>query len=221
MKRRLLSIAASLVFGLAATHSGFAMSELVSLTIEPQWPTTTNPGNVILYKITTVGREGQGLLEVRLSCGGLPAGMNVSFAPDVLRFTGRAVTNQTSIMTVTCPSVMPTDIYPFTLTGAAQRETLTATNELRALPAMPSEPPKLDLDLLDGTTVWIRGMGAGGQTYRIETTTDLANPDWVEAGQTTADGNGRFSYFFSAPVKTEPKRFYRAVWTPPAEAAAK
>ena len=127
MKKRVYTILIGLALSLASVNTSHAMSEFVSLSIEPEWPATSNPGTVILYKVTAVVREGSGLLEVALSTLGLPEGATVSFAPSLLRFTGHEPTNQTAIMTVTCPEVTPTDTYPFTVTGTPQRETITLT----------------------------------------------------------------------------------------------
>ena len=70
MKKRVCRILIGVALCLAAVGTSQAMSTFVSMTIEPQWPDTTTPGNVVLYKITTVVREGSGLLEVVLSSAG-------------------------------------------------------------------------------------------------------------------------------------------------------
>jgi len=72
MKKRVYPILIGVALALATASTSHAMSTFVSLSVEPEWPTTTNPGTVILYKVTAVVREGSGLLEVLLSSAGLP-----------------------------------------------------------------------------------------------------------------------------------------------------
>jgi len=204
-----------MALSLASVSTSHAMSEFVSLSIEPEWPATSTPGTVLLYKVTAVVREGSGLLEVALSTLGLPEGATVSFAPSLLRFTGHEPTNQTAIMTVTCPEVTPTDTYPFTLTGDAQREAITFTNQVeQELYSLIVAPPLLALDRLSEGGLRLRGKGTTGQTYTIETSPTLTNPVWTPAGSSTADGNGRFT-FFTAQAPDAPVRFYRAVESAP------
>jgi hypothetical protein len=216
MKNSFSSLLVGAALSLAACVSTHAMSELVSISFEPEWPASSEPGNVILYKVTTVTRAGQGLLEVFLSCQGLPEGTTVSFSPSPLRFTGREPTIQTSIMTVTTPIVMPTDIHPFIITGQAQRETRFFTNQPPAdFKSAPNTQPVLLMDVLDQNNLKLRGTGASGQTYQIESTTDLANPNWTTVGSSTADGNGRFTLFIQ-DSQDAPMRFFRAVYLAPA-----
>lgn len=210
MKSRFTSIWVGLTLGLLTSH-GYGMSSLSFLSIEPEWPGTTQPGNVVLYKVTAVCREGQGLLEVLFDCLGLPEGAAVTSSPAPLRFTGNNPTLLTAIISIDCAALTTTDLLPFMLTATAQRESMTITNRVTPpLYAYPSGPPLLAIDLLSGAALKLRGTGAVGETYTIETCTDLANPDWTQMGTTTADGNGRFSFF---PSRDEQMRFYRAVWT--------
>jgi hypothetical protein len=211
MKNRVYSILFGMALSLASVSTSHAMSEFVSLSIEPEWPTTSNPGTVILYNVTAVVREGSGLLEVVLSTLALPEGATVTFTPDLLRFTGNAITVQTAIMTVTCPEVTPTETYPFTLTGDARREAITLTNQVQQeLYSLIVAPPVLVLDRLSEGSLRLRGKGTTGQIYRIESTPSLTEPVWSAAGSCTADGNGRFT-FFTAQAPDVPARFYRAV----------
>ena len=215
MKTRVYAILIAIALTLTTAGISQAMSEFVSLSVEPEWPATSNPGNVVIYKITAAVRAGSGLLEVALSTLGLPEGATVSFAPSLLRFTGHEPTNQTAIMTVTCPEVTPTDTYPFTLTGDAQREAITFTNQVeQELYSLIVAPPLLALDRLSEGGLRLRGKGTTGQTYTIETSPTLTNPVWTPAGSSTADGNGRFT-FFTAQAPDAPVRFYRAVESAP------
>jgi len=200
-----------MALSLATASTSHAMSEFVSLSIEPEWPATANPGTVILYKVTAVVREGSGLLEVSLSSLGLPEGATVSFAPSLLRFIGHEPTVQTAMLTVTCPEVTPTETYPFTLTGDARREAITLTNQVQQeLYSLIVAPPVLAIDRLSDGSFRLRGKGTTGQIYRIESTPSLTEPVWSAAGSSTADGNGRFT-FFTAQTPNAPMRFYRAV----------
>lgn len=215
MKNQIKAAVCGLAFGLATVSVGHAMSELVSISIEPEWPATATPGTVILYKVTTVARAGQGMLEVALSSAGLPDGSSVTFTPSVLRFTGRVPTNQVAIMTVTCPRVMPTDTYPFTVTGAALRESITFANKVLQTPySIISAPPVLTLDGMGNGNLRLRGKGSTGQLYQIESTPSLVNPLWTLAASSTADGNGRFTVAASLP-KDSPMRFFRAFSSEP------
>ncbi len=214
MKNRVNAILIGLALALVTSSSSYAMSELIALSVEPEWPGTSTPGTVIVYKVTAIGRSGQGLLEVALTSAGLPDGMTVSFSPSVLRFTGHALTNQTSTMTITCPAVMPTDIYPFTVTATARREAITVTNQIvLAVNGLIAAPLALSVDPLPDGGFRLRGQGSTGLTYQIESTPDLNNPVWKPLGTTTADGNGRFTLPTDLP-KDLPMEFYRAVWMP-------
>jgi hypothetical protein len=211
MKQRVYTILIGLALSLASVSTSHAMSEFVSLSIEPEWPATSNPGTVILYKVTAVVREGSGLLEVALSTLGLPEGATVEFSSSLLRFTGHVPYVQTATMTVTCLKVTPTDTYPFNLTGDARREALTLTNQVQQeLYSLIVGPPVLALDRLSEGSLRLRGKGTTGQTYTIETSPTLTNPVWTPAGTSTADGNGRFTFFTAQPSDV-PVRFYRAV----------
>src|SRR5512146_2994383 len=98
MKNRVYALLMALVFSLAAADVSQAMSELVSLSLAPEWPATTEPGTVVLYKVYVV-RDGQGFLDVSLSSAGLPEGTTVTFEPNTLRFVGRRPEVQTALMT--------------------------------------------------------------------------------------------------------------------------
>lgn len=217
MKNRVYSLLIGTAFGLVTCGASYAMSGLVSMTMEPEWPATAQPGTVVLYKVSVV-REGKGLLDVSLSSKGLPDGATVSFSPRVLRFTGRTPTTLTSLMTVTCTNVTPTDSYSFTVTSQALRDAITITNQISPeLRAATAERPVLFMDPVEAGSVRIRGQGAFGQTYQIESTPDLGNPVWTPSGSSTADGNGRFT-FVATDVNDTPMRFFRAVWPAPAAA---
>jgi len=211
MKNRVYTILLGIALTLTAVSTSQAMSEFVSLSIEPEWPATSNPGTVILYKVTAVVREGSGLLEVSLSTLGLPEGATVEFSPSLLRFTGHVPYVQTATMTVTCPKVMPTETYPFSLTGDARRESITLTNQVQQELYSPIVGPAvLVLDRLSEGSLRLRGRGTTGQLYRIESTPSLTQPSWSPVGYCTADGNGRFT-FFTAQASDAPVRFYRAL----------
>src|SRR5512136_2867368 len=125
MKNQLRALLIALSFSLASTCTSHAMSSLISVSKEPVWPTSSTPDGNIVYNVTAVGRAGAGLLEVVLTADGMPPGVTVTFSPNVLRFTGNQLTEQTATMTVSCPSLIPTDCYPFTITATALRETVT------------------------------------------------------------------------------------------------
>jgi hypothetical protein len=211
MKNKVHAMLLGLTFSLASAGVSHAMSELISLSTEPLWPTSSNPDNNLVYNVTTVGRSGSGLLEVTLTAAAMPPGVTVTFSPSVLRFTGNQLTAQTATMTVHCPSLTPLDSYPFTLTGTAQRETISVTNVITFAPEFVAiRPPTLYLDNLGSAAMRLRGLGATGKTYQIQATSDLTNPVWTPLGSATADGNGRFT-FFPTPVSYVRAQFYRAV----------
>jgi hypothetical protein len=210
----LRSLSFSLFFGLVAllaSNSAYAKSDLLSVTLEPEWPTSTQPGNVIVYQVT-VTREGQGMILASLNIAGLPEGATATFSPATVRFTGRALKKQTCILTITTPQVMSLENYPFTVTATSQRESIVATPKTsRAMSVSASSP--LMLDLASQTSLRLRGTGSSGQSYQIESTPDLAHPVWTAIGTTTADGNGRYS-FFTELDKTATTRFFRATLIP-------
>jgi hypothetical protein len=216
MRNNFKAITAALVFGLATSTVASAMSHLASISIAPLWPTNSNPGNTVLYQVT-VERSGQGLLEVNFSSAGLPDGCVASFASNPVRFTGKDPRFVQFLMTITGPAPTPTDSFAFTVTGTARREAITLTNTLpQGLGAAPVAPVLVDLNLRPDGVAELRGLGATGQTYEIEATSDLGNPTWSSVGASTADGNGRFTFIHeSAQAKTTPMRFYRAVLLAP------
>ena len=112
------------------------MSELVSFSREPVWPTSSTPDANLIYNVSAVGRSGSGVLDVVLTAGAMPEGVTVTFTPSTLRFTGNALTSQTATMTVTCPYTLPLDCFPFTITATSKRETITLTNVVEWTPQL-------------------------------------------------------------------------------------
>jgi hypothetical protein len=212
MKKQISALLLGVAFSLASTGVSHAMSELISLSQTPLWPTASTPSNSVAYSITTVGRAGAGLLLVNYSTGAMPPGVTVTFSPSFSRFTGNQITAQTTVMTVSfsgCP--LPLDSYPFTITATSQRESLTITNQATFAPDYVSvRPATLSIDNLGNSNLCIRGLGATGKTYQIEATTSLDNTVWAAMGSATADGNGRF-VLFTQPAPAV--RFFRAVTT--------
>ena len=215
MKKRLYTIITAATLTLAAADTSHAMSELVSLSTDPMWPLSSTPEHHLLYYVTTVGRTGAGLLEVELTAGNLPPGVTVTFEPSVLRFTGNKETAQTAIMAVDCPSLMPLDCHPFSITGTAQRESITITNHVvLTVQDIAARKPYLYMDKWGSGELRLRGLGVSGEQYQIEAKDDLIGGTWQPVGSSTADGNGRFT-FFTAPESGVPTRYYRAVLPAP------
>jgi hypothetical protein len=211
MKKQVYTILIGMALTLMTASTSHAMSTLISLSTEPLWPTSSTPDSNLVYNVTTVARGGAGLLEVTLTAGAMPPGVTVTFSPSVLRFTGNQLTAQSATMTVHCPSLIPLDCYPFTLTGTGLRESITITNLVMFTPDyVATRPPTLYLDNLGNGALRLRGLGATGKTYQIEAKSDLTDPVWTPLGTATADGNGRFT-FFTAQAPGAPARFYRAV----------
>lgn len=217
-KKQSFSFLARLLIGLGSCSVAQAMSTLDSVTIEPQWPDSTNPGPVVLYTVT-VTRAGQGELDVTLSVAGLPDGATGVFSPSVVRFTGQVPSNLTATLTVTCTNVMPVDPYPFTVTaddllGMVMTTTNTAGLTFdAAFAANPASRPHLRANVLGKQNMKIRGRGATGKKYEILVSPTLTNPSWTSIGHSCADGNGRFS--FLDPDDQKPWiRFYRALAVP-------
>jgi len=215
MKNQIRALLLGFTFCLASACGTHAMSTLISLSSEPMWPTSSTPDYNLVYSVTTVGRGGAGLLEVTLTAGDMPPGVTVTFSPSVLRFTGNQATAQTATMTVHCQGLIPLDCFPFTITGTAQRESITITNVVWFTPEyVANRAPILYIDDLGNDALRLRGLGATGKTYQIEATYQLDAPVWTTLGSATADGNGRFT-FFTSQAANEPTRYYRAVYTPP------
>jgi hypothetical protein len=209
MKKRVYSMVIGAALSLATVSVSHAMSEFVSLSVKPEWPATSTPGNVVVYKVDAVVRAGSGLLEVSLSALDLPAGATVEFSPSVLRFTGNDPVTQTAIMTVTCTEPTSVDSYPFTVTGKALRESITFTNQV-VQQKLIADRPELALDRLKDGSLKLRGTGFSAQTYEIQASRRLDKPGWASVGSTTADGNGRFT-FFPGRESYPSMQFYRTV----------
>ena len=215
MKNHTYSILIAAALTLTTASVSHAMSEFISISSEPLWPTSSTPDNNLVYSVTTIGRAGAGLLEVTLTAGDMPPGVTVTFSPSVLRFTGNQLTSQTATMTVHCPNLIPLDCYPFTLTGTALRESITVTNLVMFTPEyVATRLPTLYLDNLGNGALRLRGLGATGRTYQIEAKADLTDSVWTPLGSATADGNGRFT-FFTVQAADGSMRFYRAVVSAP------
>jgi hypothetical protein len=211
MNNKISALLLGVSLSLASTGVSHAMSSLVSLSTQPVWPASSTPDGNLIYNITAVGRAGAGLLEVALSAGDMPAGVTVTFSPGTLRFTGNQLTSQTATMTVSCSWPLPLDCYAYTLTGTAQRESITITNMVCFSPAFVAvRAPTLYLDSMTGSALRIRGLGATGKAYQLQATSSLSSPVWTSLGSATADGNGRFT-FFTTQDATAPARFFRAV----------
>ena len=211
MKTKISALLVGVIISLASAGVTHAMSTLLSLSSEPVWPASSTPDGNLVYNVTTVARAGSGLLEVTLTAGAMPPGVTVTFSPSVLRFTGNQTTIQTTTMTVFCPGLIPLDCYPFTLTGTAQRESVTITNRVLFSPDfVGTRPPTLYLDSMTNGVLRLRGLGATGKTYQILAASSLSSPVWTPLGSATADGNGRFT-FITAQAAGAPARFFRAV----------
>jgi len=106
------------------------------------------------------------------------------------------------------------DCYPFTLTGTSQNETITVTNTVMFSPFLvATRLATLYLDDQGNRALRLRGLGATGKIYQIETTSSL-NALWAPLGGATADANGRFT-FFTTQATNAPGRFFRAVESGP------
>jgi hypothetical protein len=211
MNNKISTLLLAATLSLASTGVSQAMSSLISLSSQPLWPTSSTPDGNLIYNITAVGRAGSGLLQVDLTAGDMPPGVTVTFSPSALRFTGNQLTSQTATMTVSCPWLLPLDCFPYTITGTAQRESITITNVACFAPSFVAvRAPTLYLDPLANSALRIRGLGATGKSYQIQVTSNLSNPVWTSLGSATADGNGRFTFFTTVDT-TAPARFFRAV----------
>ena len=215
LKSCLKQIAIGLALGFAGV-AAHAMSDLASISVTPLWPTNCNPGNTMLYEVR-IERHGQGLLKVDLSSACLPAGWQVSFDTNPVRFTGREPQYKSVIMSISSDHCSPADTCGFTVTATAQRETITYTNSSCAHPMIGSPGSMLiRLTPCGGGNMEVHGICASGKCQQIETTTDLANPNWTPAGSCTADGNGRFTFVHDQAQSGAPMRFYRAASVTPA-----
>lgn len=211
---------AALITGAALTLNGttaFAMSELAGITVTPLWPTNSFPGGLLLYEVR-IERQGAGMLEVALSAESLPAGCTATFSKGSVRFVGNDP--RYDYFTMSIQSVSPTavDCCGFSITGVAQRETITFVNAASAaqlrLGPVPSQLMTILPQVRGGFE--IRGLGDTGQAYQIEASTSLLNPTWSPVGACTADGNGRFTFFDTSSTQGSTARYYRAVKVVPA-----
>ena len=213
MKKQIGALFAALAFGLTSAGTSHAMSTLVSMSAEAMWPTSSTPDGNLVYSVTTVGRAGSGMLEIALTASNMPSGVTVTFSPATLRFTGNQLSAQVATMTVSCPTLIPVDCFAFTITGTAQREAITITNQVMFSPEyLAVRPATLLVDNLGNGNLKLRGAGATGKTYQIEWTPTVVNTVWTPLGSSTADANGRFTFFTSQATNAS-MRFFRAVTT--------
>jgi hypothetical protein len=212
MRNQIRALFTAVCFTLASTGASHAMSFLVSLSKEPLWPTNVIPDSNVCYNVTAVGRAGSGLLLVTLTASNLPPGVTVTFTPSVLRFTGNALTTQTAKMTISCPCLMPTDCYPFTITATDQRgESITITNQVCFTPDyVETRPATLICNCPTNGCMNLQGLGATGKTYQMVASPSVSDPVWTPLSTSIADGNGRF--FIPPQAMTGfPMRFFRTV----------
>jgi hypothetical protein len=220
MKKNLLTLFFGAACLVAVPTVSPAMSHLIDMAMTLESPTPTTPANVVVYKITAVVRSGQGLLEVGLSSAGLPQGVTVSFSPASLRFTGRIPETQVAYMSIAFPDSVAVGNYQFTVTGTAQRETITITNIVSS--PRTSQAAVLFIERNGNGQAVLTGAGTPGSIYQIESTPDLDNPAWTPFGSATADSVGRFTLQPPIDTTASPMRFFR-VASPalqPAPAAA-
>jgi hypothetical protein len=211
MKNRVKATFTAVALMLTMTSVVHAKSEFVSLSCAPLWPTSSTPATNLLYYVTAVGRAGAGLLEVTLTASDMPPGLAVTFSPPVLRFTGNQLTSQTATMAVQCSSPMPLDCYAFTMTGTSAHGNITITNVVMFTPDyVASRPATLFVDNLGNNNLRLRGLGATAKTYQIQGKAFLSDSTWMPLGNSTADGNGRFT-FFPAPATEAPSCVFRAL----------
>ena len=75
-----------------------------------------------------------------------------------------------------------------------------------------SSGPARMLDLRDNGSGLLRGIGLGGQSCTIESTTDPWTRKWIRLGSATTQRNGRFLLIDeNAQFAELPMKFYRAV----------
>jgi hypothetical protein len=219
MNNRLCAILIGTSLTLAAANVSHAMSDLASMSLDPDQRVNSETGTVVTYKVT-IGRTGAGLLEAALSVQGLPEGAAASFSPNPVRFTGRVPESLSSTLTITWTNPGPMDLGAFIVTAETKREVLSVTNQpTSAANAMPLSAPLLTLDWPGLGATKVHGKGGPRLSYQIEATSDLTDPSWTPIGSSTADDTGKFD-FTDDQANGSPARFYRARLQMPTGAAA-
>jgi hypothetical protein len=71
--------------------------------------------------------------------------------------------------------------------------------------------PNLIITSLGNGSFRVRFHGIYGRTYRIQSTEDLDNPNWVSLGSATANEFGVFDFVDTLPSGS-PVRFYRSIY---------
>ena len=211
MKNSFKAVAFGLVLAFASTAAQ-AMSELTSVTVTPLWPTNSDPGNLLLYRVD-IQRTGSGLLDVKMGCVSLPSGCNATFSTSSIRFTGNKPESANLIMSVMANQPTPVDCCAFKVTATAQRETITLTNVPSTSLRLGDVPSVMVTAIrCPGGDLEVRGMGDSGQTYRIEGASSMLNSAWSPVGTCKSDGNGRFTFLHCGVcIQGPPMQFYRAV----------
>jgi len=213
MKKQFSTALAGLAMIVGSANVSHAKSTFDGLVVGARVPDSVRPGGTATFT-TMVLRKGEGRLDVTLSCVGLPAGVTSSANPAVVTFTGRTPTNKNSqIVVTTAPSTAP-GIYPFQIialdkksgTAFTNNATLNVVAEVSLAGATLSITPSSVSDLVQQGIVC---NGAAGQTYVLEATESLSNPNWTAIATNTADVYG-MCLFADADAYKYPARFYRA-----------
>jgi hypothetical protein len=193
----------SLVFGILCAHNGLAAPVLDSVAVGPQAPGPISPGESAAFTVT-VSRVGSGNIDVYLTISGLPAGAAPSFSPGLVHFTGPSPLAGTSALTISTTSATPRGMYPFTVTGDDG-----SSHNLKLGGGVLVIGTGVEcLQMLPDSSVSLTCSGFPGQSYLIQTTTNLTTPVWTTIATNTAAPDSLFS-FIDLGAKSCPCRFYR------------
>jgi len=183
--------------------TGLAGPVLSSVAVGPQLPGPISPGESAAFTVT-VSRIGNGNIDVYLTISGLPAGATPSFSPGMVHFTGPSPIADASALTISTTASTPGGTYPFTVTGddGASHNLKLGAGVLIIGTGIAS------LQMLPDSSVNLTCSGFPGQTYLIQTTTNLTSPVWTTIATNTAAPDSLFSFIDLGAISC-PCRFYR------------
>ena len=215
MHKRVLVWLAGMSLSFATCKAGSAAVTIASvdlgssassspLSAVAQQPGTIASGGSATYQVT-VHSSGPGKLTARLRVSGLPAGVNGSFSPSVVRFDSNSTSSQSSILTVTTSKTLAAGTYNFVVTAShgGKNDSQSAIGQLVV------GVSSLSIKILAVGAAQLTCTGVPDQTYVLQASSNLASPSsWTNIATNKMDSTGVFVWL-ETDATQYPCRFYR------------